>query len=349
MPPSLIKVKNEKVWNLFSNMYHDTNDEDSYTPDTILKVGAHKKEFYCHRLMLITASDFLREILTPIAPETTPVILLPDISPSVFIFVKRFIYHGEIHVPENGYEDFLAACKMLQLKFFVNEPITESIKIENEEESDDTGSKNTEKCENSKKNEFVGIEKLSENFISETIDDLLKKIHEENGIIQINSTESEDLLVETDGDHEMLDNLSLVNHPSDNPPAPSETSNDEYYEFCDDDIDSIILKDEVKTTLTQYIRKIYKRLEVPITAQIKQKIDKSKLDFEKNKLKRGIHECGLCDQIFSFKCITSNGNLTFQNFHFRKHILKQHGEVLKKTNIQTPVEAFSVPGENENE
>lgn len=130
-PPKILKVQNEKLWSLFSNSYHDTLDETSYTPDTILKVGVEKREFYCHRLMLITASNFLREILLPIAPETTPLILLPDLSASGFEFFMKYIYYGEVEVPMNYYTEFTEACKLLQLKDTLE---IEEAEIEQEEE-----------------------------------------------------------------------------------------------------------------------------------------------------------------------------------------------------------------------
>lgn len=295
-----MKLINEKVWTLFSSSYQDTLDEKSYTPDTILKIGMEKQEFYCHRLILITASDFLRKILLPIAPETIPVILLPDLSPSVFELVVKYIYYGEIEVSVKNYAEFLDACKLLELK---DKEEAKSEKIETESEPKES------------ENEEKGVEqqKLCN---KEKIEEILTKDDEDDD----DEIERELMILDKfeESIEENVMNSTVVDSRSDSR-SSYQTRDESIEERTPDRFDrksSILnkrnkqnthltkefikmdswLQKRCKNALMGYIKKFYKTQDIPVTSRILGNIRDSRLIIRDNKLIRAIHDCGLCDQ-----------------------------------------------------
>lgn len=111
-----IKIKNGSAIKQFSQLYTETLNENCCTPDMVIKVGPQKLEYYCHRLMLISASEFLSTIISTTNYGTIPVLLLPDLSLTVIDYVLFYIYYGEVQVPSDVYKEFIDACKMLKLK-----------------------------------------------------------------------------------------------------------------------------------------------------------------------------------------------------------------------------------------
>lgn len=111
-------------------LFQEYYENDTY--DLILKTGQEKQEFYCHRIMLGFASDFLSHLISTTTPGTVPVLLLPDIKTSVVSYVLMFVYRGQVCVPNEHYEDFLDACRLLELK-----GIPGDIKEKEEEESEE--------------------------------------------------------------------------------------------------------------------------------------------------------------------------------------------------------------------
>lgn len=101
---------------LFSKTYEDTLDPNCDAPDMIIKIGSEKHEYFCHRLILAAASDFLETVIETATPGTIPVILLPDVSVVVIEFVLKCIYYGEVQISAVHYADFVDTCKLLELK-----------------------------------------------------------------------------------------------------------------------------------------------------------------------------------------------------------------------------------------
>lgn len=68
--------------------------EQSLGWDVVIKAGAEKKEFKCHRLILTSSSDFLSTLLKEGLMGKEPVVLLPDVDPQIMENILIFIYTG---------------------------------------------------------------------------------------------------------------------------------------------------------------------------------------------------------------------------------------------------------------
>lgn len=114
--PQPIKLTNHTGLTSISKIFEETLDQSCYTSDLIIKVGPAKYEYYCHRLIFATASNFLRSIIESATPGTIPVLLLPDVNVAVIDYVLLYMYYGVVQVPVEHYQDFVEACQLLQLK-----------------------------------------------------------------------------------------------------------------------------------------------------------------------------------------------------------------------------------------
>lgn len=80
------------------------------------------------------------------------------------------------------------------------------------------------------------------------------------------------------------------------------------------------------------VQRAYNGLRVPLTEKLKSSIDDSMLIIENNKLIKGAHFCGLCDELYCFRyrLNPNTDSINFMNDLFKKYIRRKH-KVQKKT------------------
>lgn len=332
--PNIIMFHNYDALAQFSKTYEDTFDEARFTPDLVIKIGPDKEEFYCHRLMLVAASDFLRSVISTVATETTAVILLPDLDSTVMECVLMYIYYGEVLVPTKIYADFAEACKLLQLKGI--EDRVQLVDTSGRFGEMETGGDQydleefdigvVDKIETGDYEvieiplNIASVETMTEidNPSTGTNDKLKKRkqkfkpsvhkklIHEG---YDMRSKRQVSGLKSSLG--QKIRSLNLKEHP----PYLSK---------------KIVLTPKTKETakflLMSCIKRAYQRLDITLTEKIESNIKDSKLIIENNKLMRGEHRCGLCHELcpFSYRMNSITNSINFRSEVFKIHLQKNH-------------------------
>ncbi|XP_063700444.1 uncharacterized protein LOC134830792 [Culicoides brevitarsis] len=315
--PGMIKIRNDQVFTQFSKSYEDTLDQNNVTPDVILKIGKEKYEYYCHRIMLASASNFLRMVLRTATPGTIPVIILPDVNYTVVDYVLMYIYYGEVQVPEVKYADFVEACKLMDLKAPIDEVIqfVDDDEDEEEEEEDD---------------EFIDSSEYGDIEAGEIQD-----------VEFLDGTESQNSQ-ETDTKPKIQ-----------NPPLPqpkhyrvslTENSRIGQYQpqqrmrmskggskFETKRIDATpSVRKRAQECLVLSVQRAYNSLGIVISAMIQTKIKESRLVIENNQLVRGITCCGICNfQInVAYRVSRNTGFIVYSNHSLKQHLTRKHVKYL---------------------
>lgn len=83
--------------------------------DCIL-VSAEKNQIAAHQMILSSASEFFRKILSEVPAAIEPLIHIPDAKSNVLEAILKFIYTGETNISTSHLTDFLELCEMLCIK-----------------------------------------------------------------------------------------------------------------------------------------------------------------------------------------------------------------------------------------
>ena len=100
-------------WHSFSSTIHGVFRrllENSAFADVTLAVENH--QLHCHRLVLSACSTYFEGLLTA-HPHPHPIIILHDIPHSVAQALIKFMYSGEIRLPQNQLQCFLKVSAAL--------------------------------------------------------------------------------------------------------------------------------------------------------------------------------------------------------------------------------------------
>ncbi|XP_059093048.1 mucin-5AC-like [Tigriopus californicus] len=84
--------------------------------DVILHCGSGRTHT-CHRLVLASMSDWLRDLLALTDPESEVHISLPEMEPAVLEIVAQFTYEGTVKIPKTLVEKVCEAAHRLKIKF----------------------------------------------------------------------------------------------------------------------------------------------------------------------------------------------------------------------------------------
>lgn len=295
--PSLIKVRNEEAVSQFSKMYEDTLDQSSCAPDLILKIGPEKYEYFCHRLMLAAASNFLKTVIDTATPGTIPVILLPDISFTVIDYLLMYVYYGEVQVPEEKYADFVEACKLLELKA----PIDQVYQFYNDDEEEEMDAQPSIKEEYDEDDDLVEVD----------VGDVEQ--------IEVSDSEtSEDATMEK---------WKVEGHGRENDTKRTKTSK---FESRKIEATPQVMR-SAKECLMLSVQRAYKNVGVSVTPKLLTNVKESKLVIEDNKLMRGTHNCALCgyELGIAYRVSRSTGFIVYSNHSLKVHLLKKHQDRIK--------------------
>lgn len=297
----IIKVRNDQVFTQFSKSYEDTLDVNNYTPDLILKVGKEKYEYNCHRLMLASASDFLRMVLGTATPGTIPVILLPDISYTVIDYVLLYVYYGEVQVPEEKYADFVEACKLLEMKApidqvyqFYNDDDDDFVSENGDEDIDIGNAVNEEFLEDSETSEDAATERWKYEYGVPPAPRYAA--HYEGGMFK--------------GYKDFKGSSKFETRKIDATPQ---------------------IKRKAQECLILSVQRAYNAVGVQLTPQLQAQIKASKLIIENEKLQRGTTVCGFCDYTINilYRVSRSTGFIVYSNHSLKAHMMKKHPSHLK--------------------
>lgn len=286
-----IKIRNDEAVSLFSTMFDDTYDENSFSPDAIIKTGPEKYEFYCHRLVFAAASDFLETLLGTATPGTIPVILLPDVSTKAMQYIIMYVYFGETKVPFDKYVEFVEACKLLQLKGPINEmkPV-----------NDGGGGSHTQ------------IEDFLE--MSMTVEEPSNPEDEKKELrarsMSVESDESEE--------PDMEGFLEEIERPR------KKAKNRRRYWS-----EMLKVKESDKAAdhenrLKVCVRNTYQKCRVPISRTVAKSIENSKLVMERKRLMKGETLCGLCGAVIFLNYTVRGRSLSWLNCNLSRHLKRVH-------------------------
>lgn len=296
--PGMIKIRNDQVFTQFSKSYEDTLDQNNVTPDLILKIGKEKYEYYCHRIMLACASDFLRMVIKTATPGTIPVIILPDINYTVIDYVLMYIYYGEVQVPEEKYADFVEACKLMDLKA----PIDEVIQFVDDDEDEEEVFEEYEYGE-LEAGEIQDVEYFDDSE-GTTSDDNYKRPplpqpHHIRG--------------------------GMINHRYGF--LPHRMRNKGLSKFETRRIDATpTVRKKAQECLILSVQRAYNSVGVELTPGLQTKIKTSKLIIDDDKLVRGVTDCGFCGfQVnVAYRVSRNTGFIVYSNHSLKTHLTKKH-------------------------
>ncbi|XP_043201445.1 protein bric-a-brac 1-like [Amphibalanus amphitrite] len=103
-------------WHSFSSTIQDVFRrllDDCAFADVTLSV--ENRQLQCHRLVLSACSTYFETLLTA-HPHSHPIIILHDIPHSVAQALIKFMYSGEIRLPQNQLQCFLKVAETLRIK-----------------------------------------------------------------------------------------------------------------------------------------------------------------------------------------------------------------------------------------
>lgn len=275
----------------FSTMLLETVKEDSFTPDMVLKTGPDKKEIYCHRLMLIAASDFLREAIAAGTPGTIPVILLPDVKVAVIDYILMYIYCGEVQVPATHYPDFIDAFRLLMLKGSFEQ--IEQVQVPENNLVDHGELEGTVEVED----EQISVED-SDVEIMEYNESSVADAAEPEGPSEVVTNQMEQRAVEPSGQKKNKIKIKPKMTPE--------------------------INELIQTRLSKSVQSAYKRHGATLSANVESNIQDSKLVILDNKLIGATHNCAFCGKSYSINRRVYSKTISFDSDTFYIHLKKNH-------------------------
>ena len=121
-------------WNEFQNSANQTfrnlQGDDNFTDVTLACVGG--KQVKAHKVILSSSSEFFKDILIQ-NPHQCPVIYLKGVDIEDLKYLLKFIYSGEVEIPNENLEKFLDAANDLKVSGLLQKTAKQSpIKSNNE-------------------------------------------------------------------------------------------------------------------------------------------------------------------------------------------------------------------------
>ena len=78
-----------------------------------------------HKVILSSASSFFLQVLEKNASHPHPMLYMKGVDKKLFNFLLDFIYLGEVSIPEEEFDNFIAMSRDLKIKGLLNETIAE--------------------------------------------------------------------------------------------------------------------------------------------------------------------------------------------------------------------------------
>jgi len=108
-------------WNQFKSHFSDelkslTDDEDLVDVSLVSEDG---EKMQAHKVILSLCSPFFKTVLKN-NKHPHPLLYMRGVKMSALHLLISFIYHGEVNVPQEGLEDFLAIAQELKIKGLTN-------------------------------------------------------------------------------------------------------------------------------------------------------------------------------------------------------------------------------------
>lgn len=92
---------------------------NSIACDCIL-VAAEGKKIHTHQIILSSASEFFRKLLSEVPAAIEPTIHIPDADSNVLEAMLKFIYTGETNISIKHLTDLLELCEVLSIKGIIS-------------------------------------------------------------------------------------------------------------------------------------------------------------------------------------------------------------------------------------
>ena len=136
-------------WNQFQSTFSDQlkplRDDEDFVDVTL--VSDDEEQVSAHKVILSICSPFFKKVLKN-KRHPHPLLYMKGVNMSALKLVINFIYHGEVNVPQEELEEFLAVAKNLKILGLTESlgnkdiPVEEKLLTENEHTSRnlDTGS-----------------------------------------------------------------------------------------------------------------------------------------------------------------------------------------------------------------
>ena len=112
-------LKWSKFKNNITESIHDLRGVDDFYDVTL--VGDDFEQVKAHKIVLSATSEYFKKILQSIKSLNHPVLCLEGLNHSDINNVMDFIYNGQIELPQDGVEHYLAVAERLKL-FGIYEP-----------------------------------------------------------------------------------------------------------------------------------------------------------------------------------------------------------------------------------
>jgi len=111
-------------WNHFFSNFSDQlrqlkNDEDYADVTLVTEDG---DEIKAHKLILAMCSPFFKKVLSN-KNHPHQLLYMKGVDYSTLNYLTTFIYDGEVNVPQEGLENFLAVAKELKIKGLINDSL----------------------------------------------------------------------------------------------------------------------------------------------------------------------------------------------------------------------------------
>ena len=89
------------------------------------------EQMLAHKVILSSASSFFLQVLEKNVSHPHPMLYMKGVDKKLFSFLLDFIYLGEVSVPEDQFDSFIAMSKELKIKGLITEPTAEHTEDKN--------------------------------------------------------------------------------------------------------------------------------------------------------------------------------------------------------------------------